>query len=191
MQLLYATTNQGKLIEAKQILSQIDLLSLSDFPDIANLDVEENGTTFKENAFIKAKTYGDIAGVLTIGEDAGLIVDALDGRPGVYSARYAATAEERNDKLLDELGEEEHRSARFVTTLCLYDPKTKVVQYFDGVVEGSIAREVKGANGFGYDPVFIPTGFTETFAELGNEVKNTLSHRANAIEKLKKILKQR
>jgi XTP/dITP diphosphohydrolase len=186
MKLLYATTNQGKLAEAKQILNGVDLLSLSDFPAIADLDVEESGKTFQENAFIKAKTYGDLAGVLTVGEDAGLCVDALDGAPGVYSARYAPTPEARNEKLLQALEGVDDRSAQFKTVLCLYDPKTKTAEYFDGIVEGAISDEVKGDNGFGYDPVFVPDGYTETFAELGNELKNTLSHRFRAIEKLKK-----
>lgn len=188
MQLLYATTNPGKLAEAKQALTQVELLSLTDFPQLTDMDVEETGVTFQENAFIKAKAYGDLAKVLTVGEDAGLCVDALDGRPGVYSARYAATDQERNQKLLSEMKDQENRATQFKTVICLYDPQTQKTQYFEGVVKGTIATEVRGDQGFGYDPLFIPDGYTQTFAELGSEVKNILSHRAIAIQKLNQSL---
>jgi XTP/dITP diphosphohydrolase len=188
MKLLYATTNAGKLTEAQQILHDVEILSLNDFPQLVDMDVEETGATFIENARIKAIAYGDIAGVLTVAEDAGLVIDALDGKPGVYSARFAPTDAERNQKVLDLLKDEKHRTARFVSALCLYNPVTKEEHVVEGTCEGAIAEERKGGGGFGYDPIFVPDGYDKTFSELEIDIKNTLSHRAMAIEKLRQII---
>ena len=187
MKLLFATTNQGKLREALQILSEIDLelLSLDSFKKLQDVVVEESGETFEQNAFLKAKFYGDKAQILTVAEDAGLMVDALDGQPGVHSARFGSNGGKRNSKLLRKMKGKQNRLAKFISTLCLYNPLTKQSQYFKGIVDGSIAKEKRGNEGFDYDCVFIPQGYTQTFAELGVEVKNQISHRKLALDELK------
>ncbi|MBU1967163.1 RdgB/HAM1 family non-canonical purine NTP pyrophosphatase [Patescibacteria group bacterium] len=187
MKLLFATTNQGKVEEAVQLLSEcsVELLLLNDFPKLHSVVAEESGKTFKANAFIKAKAYGDVAQILTLAEDAGLVVSALNGRPGVHSARFGVSVDSRNQKLLKMLAGKKDRFAKFVSVLCLYDPVTEKAQYFTGEVKGKIANEIRGNLGFGYDPLFIPDGFDETFGELGNEVKNKISHRKQAMEKFK------
>ncbi len=190
MELLFATTNQGKLKEAYQLLSGCDikLLSVKDFKELHSVVVNESGETFKQNAFLKAETYGDLAQILTVAEDAGLVVDALNGRPGVQSARFGSNVDERNQKLLKMMKDKKNRQARFISTFCLYNPKTKEAEYFIGKIEGQIATKTRGNKGFGYDPLFIPNGYEQTFGELGSEVKNKISHRQQAIEKLKTLM---
>ena len=188
MKLLFATTNQGKLKEGQALLSEsgIDLLSLVDFPQLFDLDVDETGDTFEENAFIKAKTYGDLAKTWTIAEDAGLVVSALPNQLGVKSARFAPTSQERNEKLIKVLEDKEDRSAQFVSVFCLYDPQTQTACYFRGEIKGQIATKIQGGTGFDYDFVFMPEGFDQTFSQLGKEIKNSISHRHQALEKLQR-----
>lgn len=190
MKLLFATTNQGKLKEAQQILSRfnLELLSVNNFKKLQSVVVDETGDTLKKNALLKAKTFGDLVGVLTLAEDSGLMVDALDGRPGIHSARFGSSVNERNQRLLKEMEGKKERNARFISVFCLYNPQTQEAQYAKGVVEGSIATEPKGELGFGYDPVFIPEGSKKTFGESGEELKNRISHRRQAIEKLKTLM---
>ncbi len=194
MQLLFATLNQGKWREAQAILvlSGLELVSPARFPELAGFDVEETGTTFEENAQLKARAFGDKAQILTVSDDSGLEIAALDGQPGVYSKRFApGSDEDRNKKILDLLAGEDNRIAQFRTVLCLYDPVTMAEHLFEGLVKGKIAWEARGEAGFGYDPVFIPDGYEQTFAELGQETKNELSHRARALRGLKVFLKER
>lgn len=190
MELLFATTNQDKLREAEQLFSdsKIQLLAVSDFKELQNVVIEESGETFEENSFLKAQISGDLTQVLTIAEDAGLVVDALAGKPGVHSARFGSNSAARNQKLLKMMKDKQDRSARFVSVFCLYDPQTKKADYFRGEIKGQIATEIKGNSGFDYDYVFIPEGYEQTFAELGVEVKNKISHRHQAIEKLKTLM---
>lgn len=190
MKLLFATTNHGKLKEAAQLLSSqsLELLSVADFPQLADLVVTETGDSFEQNSFIKAKAYGDLAQELTVAEDAGLVIAALDGQPGVKSARFAPTAAARNQKLLQLLKNKADRSAKFVSVLCLYDPASQKTEYFRGEVEGKISLQTRGELGFDYDFIFIPTGQSQTFAELGPEAKNKISHRRQAIEKMKTLM---
>lgn len=184
--LFFATTNPGKLNEAQRILRQagVAVLSLADFPKLKSIEIEETGSTFAENAYLKAKAFGELSQVLTLAEDAGLVVDALDGKPGVRSARFAANDQARIKKLLRLMKGKVDRQAKFVSVLALYDPKTEEIGFFKGVVRGKIADQAKGKGGFGYDPVFIPEGYERTFGELGDEVKNEVSHRGRALEKL-------
>lgn len=189
-QLFFATTNQGKLTEAEALFSDSDyeLLSLADFPKLKSVVIEETGSTFSENAYLKAKAYGELSQTLTVAEDAGLEVFALERRPGVYSARFGPTAEERNAKLLKLLTAETDREAQFVSVLALYDPVNGSISFFKGTVKGKLAAEVRGEGGFGYDPIFMPEGHKKTFAELGIEVKNQFSHRQRAFQQLLKDL---
>ena len=183
-ELIIASHNQGKIQEFKQILSPfgVTIYSADDF----NLpDVEETGTTFIENATLKAETLSSIIGKPCLADDSGLCVNALDGRPGVYSARYAPN---RNfDKAMDKLIEEikstntSDWSAYFACVLALKEPG-KETKIFEGRVNGTITPHRKGEKGFGFDPVFIPNGFDRTFAEMTSDEKASISHRGQALK---------
>lgn len=184
--LVIATKNKGKLREFRLILTDAydEILSLADFDDIP--DIKETGLSFRENAFIKAKTTSDFLGMDAIGDDSGLTVDALGGAPGIYSARYAgegASDDDNNEKLLSELKEEKNRSARFICCIALV-LISGIQEFFEGECGGQIIQEKRGESGFGYDPVFYVPQYGKTMAELGPETKNKISHRAIASEKL-------
>lgn len=187
MELFVATRNRNKVRELQALLGDTRLTPCSyrDFRDLP--EVVEDGRTFEENATKKAVTLAKHTGLLTIADDSGLEVDALDGRPGVMSARYAgpnATDKENNEKLLAELRNvpEARRTARFRCAIALADP-AGLIAAVEGVCEGRIAAEEHGTEGFGYDPLFIKDSSVKTFAELPLEVKNRVSHRALALEK--------
>lgn len=180
-QLIFSTNNQHKLSEVKAILEKdYKILGLSEIG--IDTDIPETGDTLEENALIKARYLWEEKGINCFADDTGLEVEALDNAPGVYSARYAGEQKSSADnvqKLLQELADKPNRKARFRTVIAaILDGKEYL---FEGIVSGSIATQPKGASGFGYDPVFVPDGYTETFAELGDHVKNTISHRARAV----------
>ncbi len=184
--IVIATKNKGKLREFRSILAAAydGILSLADFDEIP--DIEETGLSFRENALIKAKATSDFLGVDAIGDDSGLVVDALRGAPGIYSARYAgegASDDENNEKLLSELKGENNRSAKFVCCIALVCVNG-VKEFFEGECRGEILLERRGRGGFGYDPVFFVPEHSKTMAELGLDVKNRISHRAIASGKL-------
>ena len=184
MQLVFATHNLHKLEEVKTLLhSNITVLSLKDinYTD----EIEENETTLEGNALIKAKTIFNSIQGNCFADDSGLLVDALNGGPGVYSARYAGSQKNDNDnmnKLLDKLKGIENRKAQFKTILALILNEKEYL--FEGIVHGVIAHEKKGTQGFGYDPIFIPDGFSKSFAELTSSEKSMISHRSLALKKL-------
>lgn len=185
-ELIVATTNAGKAIELAGLLAGVGvrLLSLAEFPHVEA--VEETGATFAENAAIKATFYGRLFGKMTLADDSGLEVDALGGAPGVHSARYAgegASDSRRVARLLEELAQSgaRDRRARFVCVVAIYETATGELRLFRGVCEGRIAAQPCGANGFGYDPIFIPDGYDESFAQLPSRVKQQISHRARAL----------
>lgn len=191
--IVIATANAHKLVEIKDILKQlpVELLSLQDFPEIP--PIEESGHTFEENALLKARTVFRHCGILTLADDSGLEVDALGGAPGIYSARYAGEAHDyaaNNRKLLQDLKDvpPEKRGAQFRCVVAVVGEKGE--QISEGIVRGRIISELRGEKGFGYDPLFIPEGFDETFAELGEALKNQISHRARAFGKAKEILEK-
>ena len=184
--IVIATKNKGKLKEFRSILADAydEILSLEDFDEIP--DIEETGLSFKGNALIKAKATSDFLGVDAIGDDSGLVVDALRGAPGIYSARYAgegASDDENNEKLLSELKRENNRSAKFLCCIALVCVNG-VKEFFEGECHGEILLERRGRGGFGYDPVFFVPEHSKTMAELSLDVKNRISHRAIASEKL-------
>ncbi len=190
--LLVATGNPGKLREVSQILTGLpfEVLSLQDL-DIS-MEVEETGTTFADNAILKAEAYCDRAGVLTLADDSGLVVDALGGRPGVRSARYGGeglTDEQRVELLLREMADVpwEERTARFRCVIALAWPEGRL-ETAEGVVEGIIQYEPEGSNGFGYDPVFHLPERGCTMAQLETSDKNRISHRGQAVRKAAKLL---
>jgi len=188
-QIVFATNNLHKLSEVRQILGNtIELLSLREIG--CHEDIPETGKTLEENAVMKAKYVFEHYHIDCFADDTGLEVDALGGAPGVYSARYAGgeghDSEANMSKLLYELGENNNRKARFRTVIALIE-KGELHQ-FDGIVNGEIIRERRGGEGFGYDPIFQPEGYDKTFAELGLDVKNKISHRARATAKLAEYL---
>ncbi|MBR6925051.1 MAG: XTP/dITP diphosphatase [Oscillospiraceae bacterium] len=185
MKVILASNNKHKLDEIKKILTPLGYDVVSQAEAGVDIDVEETGTTFEENAALKAQAVYDLTGTAVISDDSGLEVDYLNGAPGVYSHRYAgenATDADRCAKLLSELNgvETEKRTARFVCVLCFIDDKGEKL-VIRGTVEGIIGTEPKGENGFGYDPVFMYGD--RSFAELSSEEKNTVSHRADALKK--------
>lgn len=188
--LVFATNNAHKLEEVKEVVGDnFDILSLKDIGCYE--DIEEPGETLEENAFIKARYVKEKYGYDCFGDDTGLEVDALDGAPGVYSARYAGgdhDAKANMKKLLKELDGITNRKAQFRSVIALIlDGKEYM---FEGKIEGVIITEEKGNTGFGYDPIFQPDGYTETFAQLGMDVKNNISHRALATKALCEFLKK-
>lgn len=199
MKIVFATNNIHKLEEIRDILGErFEVLSLSDIE--CNVDIPETGTTLEENAAIKADYIFRNYGLSVFADDTGLEVEALNGAPGVYSARYAGgeghDSEANMKKLLFELAEKKNRKARFRTAIaCILQKKDNKENneptplIFEGIVEGEITTEKRGESGFGYDPIFRPIGYDKTFAELGNEIKNKISHRACAVEKLANYLK--
>ena len=212
MKIVFATNNQHKLSEIRSILgNDIEVLSLKDIG--CEVDIPETGTTLEENALQKAQYVYDHYHIDCFADDTGLEVDALDGAPGVYSARYASMAsltsqtsttsaashdsEANMARLLKELGNNNNRRARFRTVIALIQKKDvcpcgctsiKDIHKLEGIVEGEIIRERRGGEGFGYDPIFQPEGYDQTFAELGMEIKNHISHRARAVAKLCEFL---
>lgn len=184
--IVIATKNKGKLREFRSILAGAydDIFSLADFDNIPN--IEETGLSFRENALIKAKTTSDFLGMDAIGDDSGLVVDALSGAPGIYSARYAgdgASDDDNNEKLLSELKGEKNRDAKFVCCIALV-LVDGTQEFFEGECYGQIIQEKRGESGFGYDPVFYVPQYGKTMAELVPEIKNRISHRGIASEKL-------
>lgn len=188
--ILIATKNKGKLNDIKEIFKDLDveIISFLDFED--SPDVDETGKTFEENAKLKAIACYDKYGIPAIGDDSGLVVEQLNGEPGIYSARYAGENANdflNNEKLIKAIQKfpEPHR-AKFVCVASYYDGMNFTNAY--GEVKGRVIKEPRGKNGFGYDPLFIPNGYDKTFGELSHEEKNKISHRSMAFRKLHKKL---
>lgn len=188
--LVVATNNVHKLEEIAAILgNEMELLSLKDIQ--CNVDIPETANTLEGNARQKAMYIYENYGMDCFADDTGLEVEALDGAPGVFSARYAGDghdSEANMQKLLAELDGKENRKAQFRTAICLIMHGKEYL--FEGIVKGIIIKEKRGNTGFGYDPIFVPEGHSLTFAELGNDIKNTISHRARAVEKLCQFLQK-
>jgi XTP/dITP diphosphohydrolase len=193
MKIVAATKNIKKLKEIREILGairDIELLSLNEFPEFP--DIPETGSTFQENALIKAREVARITGLAALSDDSGLAVDALDGRPGVFSARYGgpdASDHDRCLKLLDEMKKVEHgRTARFICSMAVVLPDGREFTA-EGTVEGIITKAPAGSGGFGYDPVFFVESSGRTMAELTPDEKNSISHRASALKKAVEIIR--
>lgn len=191
MELVFASANENKVLEVEHKLGgDIQLKSLRAIG--CNEDIPETGLTLEENARMKARYVWDHYKVDCFADDTGLEVDALDGAPGVYSARYAGPQRSSDDNmelLLANLNGMANRSAQFKTVICLIRGGEEFL--FEGVVRGEIIEQRQGSDGFGYDPIFRPEGATETFAEMTMDTKNTISHRARAIAKLSQFLKNK
>lgn len=202
--LVLGTHNPGKIHEIKLILGDLDwtLLSLRDFADVGADGVGvavEDADTYAGNAILKAQFYARATGLVSLADDSGLEVEALAGAPGVLSARYAgehATDADRRALLLSEIAKTQatnrrapdNRRARFVCAIAIAQPDGEVLNLSEGICEGSITLAPRGTSGFGYDPLFIPDGYEQTFAELADDVKNRISHRARALMNLREYL---
>lgn len=191
--LLLATSNVKKLKELQELLADlpVECLSLRDFPDVE--EVEETGRTFEENAKIKALGYAGQTGVLTLGEDSGICCDALQGEPGVFSARFCGESknDDANNKKLLELMvsvPEENRTAHYESAIALAEP-VELIGVVRGQVHGLITRELRGSGGFGYDPLFFYPPYQKTFGEVSIEMKHRVSHRGQALGKFRELLR--
>lgn len=203
MKIVFATNNQHKLQEIRDILgSEFEIVSLKDIG--CDVDIPETGNTLEDNAMQKAQYVYDHYNLSCFADDTGLEVEALNGEPGVRSARYAEGTDHDSEanmaKLLRNLEGKDNRKARFRTVIALIQKQDvcpcgctsiKKVNRFEGIVDGSIATEKHGSAGFGYDPIFVPEGYDKSFAELGESIKNGISHRARAVAKLAEYLKQK
>ena len=191
LNLVFATNNEHKLTEVREIVG--DLFRVSSLKDINCFeDIPETADTLEGNALIKARYVKQKYGFDCFADDTGLEIRALNNAPGVYSARYAGESKDSKAnmrKVLSELQNETDRSARFRTVIALIIGDDEYLM--EGAVEGIIISEARGEAGFGYDPIFVPNGFKDTFAELGAEAKNTISHRAEAIKKLKQLIDEK
>lgn len=189
--LLIATNNFGKLKEIKHIFTDTtyQLITLADIR--WRKEIEETGKNYEENAILKAQTLGKETGLLTLGEDSGLEIDAFAGWPGIYSARHTiGSDEDKIDKILEKMRGISHqeRTARYKSVVALYNPNVKNIEVFKGSCEGYITEKRFGTHGFGYDPIFWSIDLNQTFAEVKEDEKNWVSHRARALEKTKRFL---
>ncbi len=197
MKLVFATNNAHKLAEARKILSDIEILSLDSL--CLQADIPEDGNTLQDNSLFKAEfvagwlrknmPVSDIQGCFA--DDTGLEIEALGGAPGVYTARYAGEPTDsaaNRRKVLEELRGKDNRAAQFrtVMTLITFEGEENSISQFEGIVRGQMATEERGERGFGYDSIFIPEGYSETFAQLPEETKNSISHRSRALKKMRR-----
>lgn len=192
--MILATGNEGKIKEIRSMFEDLKLEILSMKEAGADLDIEEDGSTFKDNAEIKAKAVWDVTGDLVLADDSGLIIDYLNGEPGIYSARYLGEDtpyEEKNQIIIDRMdgtcGAE--RSARFVSAIAVVLPDGRVL-HTEHALEGQIAHSPKGKGGFGYDPIFYLPDYNKTTAEIPLEKKNEISHRGKALQAMKGLLRE-
>ena len=192
--IVFATGNQGKLREVKKILADLNVDIVSMKEEGIQIDVDENGTTFAENAQIKATAIGAHTDAIVLADDSGLVIDALNGEPGIYSARYLGEDTSyriKNQNLIDRLEgvPDEKRTAHFVCAIAAALPDGTVL-HTEGTIEGIIGYEERGENGFGYDPIFYVPKLGKTTAELTDDEKNAISHRGSAVEKMKVLLRE-
>lgn len=187
MKILLATHNQHKKIEMLNMLQNLDIevITLLDLNDLE--DVIEDGDTFYSNALLKAKYFAIKHQMITVSDDSGLMVDYLDGKPGVHSKRFSVSTSDNDniELMLHVLKDTNNRAAQFISVICLYDPFKNEERFYEGIVQGEITKEAVGSHGFGYDPIFYVKEQKKTMAEMPLEIKNQISHRAIALKKLK------
>lgn len=191
---MIATNNQGKLREMQQIMTDLPLEVLS-YRELIDheIDVVEDGETFEANALKKAMAYPDFDGTVVLADDSGLEVDCLEGRPGIYSARYAGVGASKQEMCLKILGEVDDavgRGAQFVSVMAMRFPDGSC-ETVKAIVRGTISDSMRGDGGFGYDPIFVPDGYQQTFSEMPTDLKNQLSHRRGALEQVRQVLQAR
>lgn len=186
MEIVLGSSNPHKVKEINKIVGNADMTFI--LPPYS-FDPDETGTTFAENSLIKAKAAWELSHDWSLADDSGLCIDALGGKPGIYSARYAETPQKRIERVLRELDGIENRKAHFICHMTLINPKGDVALSCEGVCKGTIIKEAKGTNGFGYDPIFLPDGYDKTIAELPEDEKNRISHRSKALSQVIEYLK--
>lgn len=195
MKILISSSNKDKLKEIKEIIGDNHELVTKDMIGLGDFDVVEDGQTLNDNALLKAKALYEKTKMNVLADDTGLFVDALDGAPGVYTARFAGDDCSYQDnvnkmlKIMEDIEEMDKRRAQFMTSICFIKDDGKIF-FANGRLDGYISREERGTNGFGYDSIFIPAGHCNTLAELGMQEKNKISHRKRALENVKKLLGQ-
>lgn len=185
MEIVLATSNPNKQREIEEICNLNNIKFILPSKDFSPV---ENGKDFEENSLIKAKEAYRVSGKMCLADDSGLCIEALNGAPGIYSARFANTQDDKISKLLNELKEEKNRNAHFVCCMTLLDKNGNILHVSNGICEGKIVNERRGINGFGYDPVFLVNGYNLTMAELSSDEKNRISHRAKALDDMLKFL---
>ena len=181
MKIVLASSNKHKVQEINDIVAAMGLSSIEFILPPDGFDPIENGVTFEENSYIKAKAAWEVTKTWTLADDSGLCIDALGGKPGIFSARYAQTPELRIQRVLKEMEGVENRDAHFTCAMTLINPKGETEYKYQGKCEGSIIEEARGVNGFGYDPIFLVKDDTRTMAELSEDEKNQISHRSVAL----------
>lgn len=189
MQIVLASSNKHKVQEINDIVKSKGMDIEFILPP-EGFDPIEDGETFEENSLIKAKAAWDISKSWVLADDSGLCIDALDGKPGIYSARYAETPALRIERVLKELNGAENRKAHFSCAMTLLNPNGEIAYKIQGICNGSIIKETRGTNGFGYDPIFLVDGDTRTMAELSEDEKNRVSHRSAALNQVLAFLKE-
>lgn len=195
MKIVLASSNSHKVKEINEITTQFCVDNNINLTENINFilpptdfNPDETGKTFAENSYIKAKEGWDISHNWCLADDSGLCIEALNGKPGIYSARYAETPQKRIARVLKELKGIENRKAHFVCHMTLINPDGEIAFSYEGICKGSIINEPKGVNGFGYDPIFLPEGYSKTIAELSEDEKNQISHRSIALREVIKYL---
>ena len=188
MKIVLASSNKHKVQEINDIVSSMGIPLEFILPP-EDFDPIENGTNFEENSYIKAHEAWKLTKNWVLADDSGLCIDALNGKPGIYSARYAETPELRIKRVLDELGETTNRDAHFTCAMTLINPSGEIEYKYQGICEGEITSSSRGDNGFGYDPIFLVKGDTRTMAELSEEEKNQISHRSIALRNILDYIK--
>ena len=181
MQITLGTGNEHKVFEINTIVNSLGYKNITFTPAPEGFNPIEDGLTFEENSLIKAKEGAKLSGMITLADDSGLCIDALNGAPGLYSARYAGTQDEKIARILKELNGIKNRKAKFVCCMTLVDKDGQIIHTTKGECHGQIIKERKGVNGFGYDPVFMPDGYNITLAEMSENGKNEISHRGRAL----------
>jgi len=195
--ILVGTTNPGKVAEFEKLLAPLGVavVTPNQVPAVSDLEVDETGETFQENALLKATAFAAASGIPTLAEDSGLTVTALDGMPGVHSKRFFAGSDlDRNHEILRRLDQSEDRAAQFVSVLAFVNSEaddSSQDTFFEGIIEYTLADEPRGDQGFGYDPILIPVGQDKTLAQLGPEFKNKYSHRAASVAKFIEFFKEK
>ena len=184
MDIILGTGNEHKVFEINTIVKSLGYDNITFIPAPSGFDPVEDGSTFEENSLIKAREAARLSGMVSLADDSGLCIDALNGAPGLYSARYAGTQDEKIARILSELQGVEDRKAKFVCCMTLVDKDGNVLHTTRGECHGQIIKERKGVNGFGYDPVFLPDGFDTTLAEMSEAGKNEISHRGRALTQM-------
>lgn len=190
MQITLGTGNEHKVFEINEIVKEQGYKKIVFKAVEGDFNPIENGSTFEENSLIKAKEGARLSGMLTLADDSGLCIEALNGAPGLYSARYAGTQDEKIARILKELDGQENRKAKFVCCMTLVDKDGNTIHTTKGECHGQIIKERKGSNGFGYDPIFMPDGYDITLAEMSEDGKNKISHRGKALTQMLKFINE-